>query len=153
MIIAIDFDGTCVTHEFPNVGKDIGAASVLKELVANGHQLILWTMRSDDSVVNAPHRSDIHNQAGNYLSDAIKWFEVNEIPLYGVQKNPEQDSWTSSPKAYAQLYIDDAALGCPLIYPLHYDTYSLPRISDRPFADWIKIRSYLISNKIIKSEI
>ena len=25
MIIAIDFDGTCVTHEYPKIGKDIGA--------------------------------------------------------------------------------------------------------------------------------
>lgn len=25
MIIAVDFDGTCVTHEFPRVGKEIGA--------------------------------------------------------------------------------------------------------------------------------
>lgn len=33
MIIAVDFDGTCVTHEFPRVGKDIGAVPVLKELV------------------------------------------------------------------------------------------------------------------------
>lgn len=31
MIIAVDFDGTCVTHEFPYVGKEIGAAEVLKE--------------------------------------------------------------------------------------------------------------------------
>ena len=34
MDIAIDFDGTCVTHEFPLVGKDIGAAPVLKALAA-----------------------------------------------------------------------------------------------------------------------
>ena len=47
MIIAIDFDGTCVTHEFPSVGKSIGAEKVLKRLVDNGHQLILFTMRSD----------------------------------------------------------------------------------------------------------
>lgn len=33
MVIAVDFDGTCVTHEFPKVGKDIGAVPVLKELV------------------------------------------------------------------------------------------------------------------------
>lgn len=31
MIIAVDFDGTCVTHEFPRVGAEIGAAEVLKE--------------------------------------------------------------------------------------------------------------------------
>ena len=33
MIIAVDFDVTCVTHEFPKVGKDIGAVPVLKELI------------------------------------------------------------------------------------------------------------------------
>jgi hypothetical protein len=29
MYIVIDFDGTCVAHEFPKVGKDIGAVPVL----------------------------------------------------------------------------------------------------------------------------
>lgn len=46
-IIAVDFDDTCVKHEFPRVGEEIGAVKVLKLLVANGHKLILWTMRSD----------------------------------------------------------------------------------------------------------
>ena len=45
MIIAIDFDGTCVTHEYPKIGKDIGAVDTLRALVAKGHKLILWTMR------------------------------------------------------------------------------------------------------------
>lgn len=48
MDILIDFDGTCVTHEFPLVGKDIGAAQVLRDLVSNGHRLILFTMRAED---------------------------------------------------------------------------------------------------------
>ena len=47
MTINIDFDGTCVTHDFPNVGKSIGAEKVLKRLTDNGHQLILFTMRGD----------------------------------------------------------------------------------------------------------
>lgn len=29
-IIGIDFDGTVVTHDFPKIGKDIGAVPVLK---------------------------------------------------------------------------------------------------------------------------
>jgi hypothetical protein len=29
IVIAVDFDGTCVTHEYPKVGRDIGAESVL----------------------------------------------------------------------------------------------------------------------------
>lgn len=47
MIIGIDFDGTCVKHAFPRKGDDIGAIPILKELVDNGHKLILFTMRSD----------------------------------------------------------------------------------------------------------
>ena len=46
MFIAIDFDGTCVTHDYPEVGKDIGAVPVLKRLIDAGHKLILHTMRS-----------------------------------------------------------------------------------------------------------
>jgi len=46
MIVCIDFDGTCVTHDYPRVGKDIGAVSVLKKLVESGCQLVLFTMRS-----------------------------------------------------------------------------------------------------------
>ena len=112
--IAVDFDGTCVTHEYPEIGKPIGSVFVLKQLVSAGHKLILWTMRS-----------------GKELEDAINWFKENEIPLFGVQTNPTQKSWTTSPKAYAHIYIDDAALGCPLIKD--------PTISDRPFVDWIKV--------------
>jgi len=124
MVIGIDFDGTCVVHEFPYVGRDIGAVPVLKELVANGHSLILWTMRSNGA-------------KGNFLDDAVNWFKENEIPLWGIQTNPEQSSWTSSPKAFCQLYIDDAALGCPLV-------------SDhRDFVDWIKVREMLVEKKII----
>lgn len=47
MYIAIDFDGTCVTPEYPEIGKDIGAVPVLKRLVENGHKLILHTMRGE----------------------------------------------------------------------------------------------------------
>ena len=103
MIIAIDFDGTCVTHDFPKVGKDIGAVPVLKQLVENGHKLILWTMRSDG------------RNTGDVLISAVQWFADNDIPLYGINENPNQKSWTQSPKVYAELYIDDAAFGCPLI--------------------------------------
>ena len=143
MIIAIDFDGTCVTHEFPKVGKNVGAQDVLRELVANGHQLILFTMRSD--IVNPTGEdNELHLESGNYLSDALSWFELYEIPLYGVQSNPTQHTWTTSPKAYAQLYIDDAALGCPLKYN--------PEFADRPFADWDTIRTWLVINNAIKEK-
>lgn len=117
MTIAIDFDGTCVTHDYPKIGKDIGAVPVLKKLVYKNHKLILYTMRSGDE-----------------LNDAVNWFKDNNIPLYG----PTQDEWTSSPKCYANLYIDDAALGIPLAFDKSIDT-------NRPFVDWNKVEKLLIS--------
>ena len=40
MYIAVDFDGTCVTHDYPEVGKDIGAAPVLRALRERGHHIM-----------------------------------------------------------------------------------------------------------------
>ena len=117
-VIAVDFDGTCVTHEYPQVGLDIGASTVLKELIAAGHKLILWTMRSGDE-----------------LEQAKAWFAAKGIPLYGVNTNPTQFRWTKSKKAYANLYIDDAALGIPLKFKREK--------SERPFVNWKEVRAQL----------
>ena len=111
MTIAIDFDGTCVTHEYPEIGRDLGATTTLKTLIDNGHKLILLTMRS-----------------GKTLEDAKHWFEERGIILYGVNENPSQKRWTESPKVYANLYIDDANLGTPLV--------KNSIASDRPYVDW-----------------
>jgi hypothetical protein len=127
MDIVIDFDGTCVTHEFPIVGKDIGAEPVLKKIIAHGHNLILFTMRSDLKIPT--YRNEGRElKAGDYLQDAVDWFSDRDIKLYGIQRNPSQDSWTTSPKAYGHLIIDDAALGCPLVFD--------ENLSKRPFVDW-----------------
>lgn len=130
----IDFDGTCVAHLFPGIGRQVGSIRVLKRLVAHGHQLILFTMRSD---VEAPTSNDpnVICERGTYLTDAVNWFEVRGIPLYGIQTNPTQGTWTSSPKAYGELMIDDSAIGCPLIMD---DT-----ISDRPFVNWLEVERLL----------
>lgn len=119
-VIAIDFDGTCVTHEYPNVGKDIGAQFVLKELIRNGHELILYTMRS-----------------GRELQDAFNWFYDNDIELWAINNNPGQKLWTKSPKIYANLYIDDAALGVPLIKDKNVE---------RPYVNWESVFNWLLEN-------
>lgn len=127
MDICIDFDGTCVEHDYPLVGADVpNAIPVLKELVRNGHRLILWTMRGDRD-----ERPDDPWSTG--LTDAINWFKERNIPLYGIQSNPNQWEWTASPKAYAHIYIDNAALGCPL----HYFA------DKRPYVDWFGIMERL----------
>jgi hypothetical protein len=133
-IIGVDFDGTCVTHEFPKIGRDIGAVPVLKKLTEVGHRLILFTMRSDIELPES-NSTGVKTVGGNYLSEAIDWFASQEIPLFGVNENPEQHTWTKSPKPYCDLYIDDAALGCPLVFN--------PRLHERPFVDWVRVARQL----------
>ena len=48
MTINVDFDATVVVQSFPLINKaDIGSAKVLRELITNGHRLILFTVRWD----------------------------------------------------------------------------------------------------------
>ena len=64
----------------------------------------------------------------------MAWFAEREIPLYGINRNPTQHTWTGSPKAFAHCFIDDAALGCPLI---HF-------AGARPQVNWRLAREYLV---------
>jgi len=124
MKIAIDFDGTCVTHKYPYIGEDIGAAPMLKALVTEGHLLILNTMR-----------------CGKELQEAVDWFKQRDIPLHGVNEDPGQKEWTQSPKVFANIYIDDAALGCPLCYPS----------TGSPYVDWNKVAKFFFGNRVYHS--
>lgn len=142
LTILVDFDGTVTTHEFPAIGKDIGAAPVLRELVSAGHQLILWTMRCDHTESPVTDDPDIHPVSGNYLSEAVKWFEDRNIPLYGINSNPTQASWTSSPKAYGTLCLDDINLGARLTHSKWA----------RPFIDWEETYKDLVKSKILPCE-
>lgn len=124
LIVAVDFDGTCVEHEYPAVGMDVeGAVDVLRALNKRGHKIILFTMRS-----------------GAKLEAAIKWFRDRKIELWGVNENPEQKAWTTSPKVYADIYIDDAALGCPVTF-IDGARY--------PVVNWSKIRALLEYDKVL----
>ena len=123
-VIAVDFDGTCVEHNYPAIGMDVeGAVDVLRTLNKHGHRIILNTMRS-----------------GQRLEAAVRWFRDRKIELWAVNRNPEQEQWTTSPKVYADIYIDDSALGCPLIF--------LEGVR-RPVVNWSKVRQLLESNGII----
>jgi len=130
LIIAVDFDGTCVDHIFPLIGKDVpDAVRVLKRLSDSGHRIMLWTMRADGS--NHPY----------VLLDAVKWFEDRGIPLWGVNLNPEQ-GWSHSKKQYANYYIDDAAVGCPLI--------TLPSF-ERSMVNWQLIEKFFAEKEFFYS--
>lgn len=112
MYIAIDFDGTLVDHRYPDIGAEVPYAfDYLKQFKEKGAKLILLTMRSGDS-----------------LDQAVEFCKSKGIEFDHINCNPSQDSWTTSRKVYANLYIDDAALGCPL--------KDSPRYGSRPMVDW-----------------
>ncbi len=127
-IIAVDFDGTIVEHRFPEIGRPIpGAFAWLREFAESGARLILFTMRSDARGAVGIKSPEGHEPNRGYLTEAVEFCRANGVEFWGVNENPEQGSWTASPKPYAHLYIDDAALGCPLVH-------GGPR--ERPCVDW-----------------
>lgn len=129
-IIAIDFDGTLVKHKFPEVGDEVpGAFDWLKRFQRADAKLILWTIRSS-----------------TYQEVAVEYCRLNGVEFWAINCNPGQERWSRSPKAYAHVYIDDAAFGCPLVYPPHDESCCviLNKNSscdclagvERPHADW-----------------
>lgn len=122
-IFGVDFDGTMVQHAYPEIGEDIPHAVETLLLLCESHEVILWTMRS-----------------GDRLRDAVLWCSERGIRLYGVNEHPGQTSWTGSPKAYANMYIDDAALGCPLVTDPG---------EPRPRVDWLKVQELLRERGLI----
>jgi len=107
MLIAVDFDGTCVDFAFPLIGKDKRyAVKALKLLIEAGHRLVLWTCRED-------HPIDVSKF---YLQAAVMWFEERDIPLVGINAPPEGEDifseYTSNePRVFRKLcadaYIDE----------------------------------------------
>lgn len=99
MIIAVDFDGTIVTHEYPKIGKEIPfATQTLKMLAKDGHRLILWTVRE-----------------GRLLEEAVKWCNERGVDFYSVNKDyPEEELDNNnhySRKLKADIWIDDRNVG------------------------------------------
>lgn len=99
MIIAIDFDGTIVEHRYPQIGKEIPfAIDTLKQLQADGHRLILWTVRT-----------------GRLLDEAVAWCKERGITFYAVNKDYEEEDEERnkhySRKLKADVWIDDRNVG------------------------------------------
>ncbi len=102
MIIAIDFDGTIVEHRFPEIGSVMPYAfTIMKQLQAEGHQLILWTCRNDIDPANGGRK---------VLSEAVTFCKDNGIEFDAINDNVPGLGFNPKPKIYADLYFDDRAL-------------------------------------------
>lgn len=98
MTIAVDFDGTIVTHEYPKIGQEIPfAIDVLKKLqTEEHHQLILWTVRT-----------------GKLLEEAVEYCRERGLEFYAINKNfPEEKiNLETSRKLSVEMFIDDRNVG------------------------------------------
>jgi len=96
VLIAVDFDGTCIDAE----GEDQPfAADVLRYLASKGHKLMLWTCRENGP--GLPH----------YLDEAVAWFRERGIPLHSVNENNVVDVRQRTRKMIADVYVDDRVIG------------------------------------------
>ena len=121
--IAIDFDGTIVDHDFPDVrNPNAHAIRVIRRLQEKGYALILYTMREN-----------------SHAKAALDYLAGHGISMY-LNENPDQHKWTpDSRKVFANLYIDDAALGTPLKDGLF----------GRQVVDWLKVETLLEERGIL----
>jgi len=98
MIIAVDFDGTIVNHEYPAIGREIPfAIDTLKRIQLEfRHILILWTVRE-----------------GKELDEAVEFCKDRGLEFYAINSNyPDVIENDMQPrKLKADLFIDDRNLG------------------------------------------
>jgi hypothetical protein len=98
MIIAVDFDGTLNSAEWPKLGAPVPfAPGVMRRLKEDGHYLIINTCRE-----------------GKAQTDAVNWLLDHEIPFDRINDHHPANIIKyggDARKIYADIYIDDHNLG------------------------------------------
>lgn len=94
-IYAVDFDGTLCENKWPDIGEpNVDLIKFLKDIIkANGHYLILYTMRE-----------------GQKLDEAVAWCRKQGLYFDAVNDNVQvmKAFYGNNPrKVYADWYIDD----------------------------------------------
>lgn len=152
MKIGIDFDNTIVINEWPEIGQALpGAIETLKELQEKGHELILYTQRTDQYSIYGKELEDYSKKHGgflgtvNLLSPAVSFLEDNGIILSSINSNPEWELEMNDRgrKVFFDLLIDDHCAGIK---------YKIMRNSTNKLCktiDWGWMRDWLKENKIL----
>lgn len=98
MIIAVDFDGILCENEFPRIGKPkYEMISLVRQLIDDGHELILWTSRVEDELESAIAFCEDYGLHFASINDNAP---SNKKEFEGVYK-------TVPRKIYADVYVDD----------------------------------------------
>ena len=106
MKIYLDFDGTVVEHEYPDIGAyNNGSFDVIRKLQNAGHEIILNTYRADCNNGTLEEAVKYLNASGKI--EAIEYFE-------DVKISPEPWVWELH-KQTNIIFIDDITPEIPMI--------------------------------------
>lgn len=104
--LAIDFDGTIVAEEYPDIGRDLGAFPYLHRYQSAGAKIVLLTMRSGGKLQEAV---DYCRTYGAFEFDYINCNPEHEMQWAHGKYNNQM-----SRKVFANMYIDDRSVGVPI---------------------------------------
>ena len=95
-IIAVDFDGVVVHHQYPNIGALLPGAKKYINKLYDDYYIIIWTCRGEKGLIAA-----------------IEFLKEKGISYHKINENApfEMIGFKPSPKIYADVYIDDRNLG------------------------------------------
>lgn len=100
MNIAVDFDGTIVTHRYPDIGTEqpFAIETLLTLQQKHHHNIILWSVRE-----------------GELLEQAVAWCRERGLEFYAVNRDyPEETPHNNnrySRKLKVDIFIDDRNIG------------------------------------------
>lgn len=93
-IVAVDFDGTLVTDEFPEIGRiKLLVWDTVITAQENGYKVILWTCRNGEALKKAVDFCAMHGLHFDAINENLDEIKI----LYGGDTR----------KVFADLYIDD----------------------------------------------
>lgn len=93
-VIAVDFDGTLVESQFPDIGAiKQEVVNQVREEKTKGNIIIIWTCRT-----------------GKVLEEAVQFLKNNDIPFDYVNENPLNPYGDTTRKVFADEYWDDKAI-------------------------------------------
>jgi len=148
-VICVDFDNTICIDEWPYVGSIIkDAVKVLKELVNNGHKLILFTQRTKNYPIccseleeyadmnGKSFSSELQCETVDILTPAINICKHYDIDFISYNTNAEWEMSThdNSRKIFSDYVIDDHNVGMKYII-VRNSMQKMCKVCDWKFID------------------
>ena len=118
MDIYLDFDGTIVEHQYPEIGScNVGSMEIIKKLHDAGHKIILNTRRANENNGKLEQALTIFNEYYcMHLKDSkvLNDFEMNPITECCKRKLHPMPFFWEQIKQVNELFIDVEAFNIPL---------------------------------------